>query len=183
MLPIGGQREGNLFGFTLIEIVVVLAIISLFISMLTLRIESFLTGGDMRLATRIVISEIRMMRGKAAHDRKDQILVIQMDNNTLYPLEMSSNQSAGDRIWANYGEEKDRNYRHLPEGVSVEDVVVLPYGKKQEGEAKIRFFANGTVERSLIHLRNEKGEIYTLEIKPFTGDVLIHDRYVDQKVL
>ena len=83
-------------------------------------------------------------------------------------------------VWA---EEKKINVRKLPQGVHVEDVVVLPFGKKQEGEAKIRFFANGTIDDSLIHLRNEAGEVYTLEINPLTGNVVIHDTYMDKKVL
>ena len=59
--------------------------------------------------------------------------------------------------------------------------MVFPHGKIQEGEAFITFFANGCVDRSLIHLRNEKDEVYTLEINPLTGHVKIHDRYIEQK--
>ena len=55
--------------------------------------------------------------------------------------------------------------------------------KIQEGEARIRFFANGTVERALIHLRNEKNDAYTLEINPLTGFVKIYDGYIEKKIL
>jgi len=182
MLPIGRSKKSNPLGFTLIEIVAVLAILGLFVSILTLRIENILTGGDIRLATRIIMSEIRKTRGDAARSRKDQVLIIRIEENALCQVEPLT-EKPSNVPWSAYGEEKDRNCRHLPEGVSVEDVVVLPQGKTQEGEAKIRFFANGTIEKSLIHLSNEKGEIYTLEINPFTGHVLIHDRYVDQKLL
>jgi len=180
MLPIGKSKKGNPLGFTFIEIVAVLAILGLFASILTLRIENVLSGGDIRLATRIIMSEIRKTRGDAARSRTDQVLVLQIEENVLYPAEIAPDKHVQ---WSAYEDKKARNYRRLPEGVSIEDVVVLPQGKKQEGEARIHFFANGTIERSLIHLRNEKGEIYTLEINPFTGHVLIHDRYVDQKLL
>ena len=182
MLPIGRPKKDNQHGFTLIELVAVLAILGLFVSIITLRIENVLTGGDLRLATRIIMSEIRRTRGDAARSRKDQVLVIQMEENALYPVEYQP-ETHSDAQWPAYGDEIHRNSRHLPQGVCVEDVVVLPRGKTQEGEARIRFFANGTLERSLIHLSNEKGEIYTLEINPFTGHVSIYDRYVDQKLL
>ena len=54
-------------------------------------------------------------------------------------------------------------------------------GKIQEGEARLLFFPDGSIERSLIHLRNEKNEVYTLEINPLTGAVKIYDRYIEQK--
>lgn len=180
MLPIGRSKKGNPPGFTFIEIVAVLAILGLFVSIITLRIENVLTGGDIRLATRIIISEIRKIRGVAARSRRDQVLVLQIEENALYPVEVAPEQNVQRSV---NEDETARDYRHLPLGVSVEDVVVLPHGKVQEGEARIRFFANGTIERSLIHLRNDKGEIYTLEINPLTGHVVIHDRYVDQKLL
>ena len=182
MLPTGRRQKAEPPGFTLIELVVVLVILGLVISQVIPRIESALTGGDMRLATRMIINEIRKFRGKAAHTRRDQIMVIHIEDNALYSLETHL-VGQGDSGEVGYGEEKKRDYKELPQGVRVEDVVVLALDKKQAGEARIRFFANGTIDRSLIHLSNEMGEVYTLEINPFTGNVSIHDRYVDQKIL
>ena len=182
MLPTGRRSRADAPGFTLIELVVVLVILGLVVSIVTPRIQSALAGGDMRLATRMFISEIRKYRGEAAHTRTDQILVINIDDNALYSSEtIQTGQTGSDQV--TWREERKSNYRELPQGVRVEDVVVLALGKKQEGEARIRFFANGTVQDSLIHLRSEGDEVYTLEINPLTGNVLIHDRYVDQQIL
>lgn len=180
MLPIGKSMKASPPGFTFIEIVTVLAILGLFVSLITLRIENVLTGGDIRLATRIIMSEIRSIRGDAARSRKDHVLVLQIEDNALYAEDPDPEQHVQ---WSADEDITGRDYKHLPKGVSVEDVVVLPHGKVQEGEARIRFFANGTIERSLIHLRNDRGEVYTLQINPFTGHVVIHDTYVDQKLL
>jgi prepilin-type N-terminal cleavage/methylation domain-containing protein len=180
MLPIGRSKKGSPPGFTFIEIIAVLAIFGLFVSVTTLRIENVLTGGDIRLATRIIMSEIRKVRGDAARSRKEHVLVLQIEENALYPVEPGPEQNV---LWPANEDETARDYRHLPGGVSIEDVIVFPHGKVQEGEARICFFADGTIERSLIHLRNDKGVIYTLEINPLTGHVVIHDRYVDQKLL
>ena len=62
-----------------------------------------------------------------------------------------------------------------------ESAINLSKGKIQEGEARLLFFPDGSIERSLIHLRNEKNEVYTLEINPLTGAVKIYDRYIEQK--
>lgn len=182
MLPTGRRRKADSEGFTLLELVVVVVILALVLSLLTPRIQSALTGGDMRFAARMFISEIRKYRGEAAHTRTEQTMVIDIKENAVYSLEVPS-AGQGDSGRVVWGEEKKRNYRELPKGVRVEDVVILDLGKKQEGEARIRFFPNGTIDNSLIHLRSETGEVYTLEVNPLTGNVLIHDSYLDQKVL
>jgi prepilin-type N-terminal cleavage/methylation domain-containing protein len=182
MSPTGRKPKADSPGFTLLELVVVLVILGLVISLVIPRFQNALTGGDMRLATRMIIGEIRRFRGDAARTRTTRTMVLHIDDNALYSLETALVSQPGSE-GVGYAEEKKYDYRELPQGVHVEDVVVLAVGKKQEGEARIRFFANGTVDRSLIHLRNETDEVYTLEINPFTGNVLIHDRYVDQKVI
>jgi hypothetical protein len=71
--------------------------------------------------------------------------------------------------------------KDLPSGVFFADVVLDTLGKIQEGKAEVRFFANGCVEHTLIHLKNEGGKIYTLEINPVTGLIKTHEGYIEQK--
>ena len=111
MLPIGRSKKSNPLGFTLIEIVAVLAILGLFVSILTLRIENILTGGDIRLATRIIMSEIRKTRGDAARSRKDQVLVIRIEENALCQVEPPLTEKPSNVPWSVSGEENDRNCR------------------------------------------------------------------------
>ena len=168
-------------GFTLIELLVVLVIMGLFSAIVSLRIEGGIVGGDLRLASRMIIGEIKNLRGKAAYTHKNQTLEFNIEKNIFYPVEP---ETAEEGLSGLVFEDKEYplNSRRLPEGVQLEDVVILTKGKIQEGEAIIRFFPNGCVDRSLIHLRNEKGEVYTLEINPITGQVRIYDRYIDQEI-
>ena len=71
--------------------------------------------------------------------------------------------------------------KELPLGVSFADVVLDTLGKVKEGKIGIRFFPNGCVERTLIHLKNEGGKFYTLEINPVTGLIRTHEGYIEQK--
>jgi prepilin-type N-terminal cleavage/methylation domain-containing protein len=178
---IGSFGRSRVCGFTLFELLLVLLLVGLFSTLLSLRLESLLPGGDLRLATRTMIKEIHEHRGRAAYTHSEQALGLDMDRNVLYPFvsrpdeEMKSGQPADK-------EQELDTAKHLPRGVTIEDVVLLSKGKIQEGEAKITFYANGCVERALIHLRNEEDEAYTLEIKPITGHVEVHDRYIEQEI-
>ena len=176
----GPLKKNRIYGFTLIELLLVILIVGLFSGLLSIRIENIFSGGDLRLASRVIISEINSLRGKAAYTHKEQVLGLEVGGNTLYPIDSEMPKKPfSERVT----EEKEPapKIAYLPEGVTLEDVVTLSKGKIQEGEARIRFFANGCIEKSLIHLRNEADEVYTLEINPLTGRVKIHDTYIEQK--
>ena len=181
-LATGKSRLNRAFGFTLIELSVVLFIIALFSALLTIRVEGVFTGGDLRLASRIIIGEITRLRGLAAYTHKEQALGFNIDENHFYtfPPVAEENEDRSERFSGE--KEAQKKIIGLPDGVRLEDVVILRMGKIQEGEARIMFYANGSVDRSLIHLRNEKDHVYTLEISPPTGHVMIHDKYIDQKM-
>jgi len=71
-------RNNKTRGFTLIELLVVILILGLFSSLLAVRIEDVVTGGDLRLASRIVIAQIQKLRGMAGLTHKVQVLGVQV---------------------------------------------------------------------------------------------------------
>ena len=157
---------------------VVMLILAVFSTLLTLRIESVFSGGDMRLAGRMIINQFNRLRGEAIYGRTTQLLTLSIERNVLY----SPGRVSGEKESWETDIEQMNNEQPLPAGVEFMDVVVLSQGKIQEGEATIRFYPNGCIEQSLIHIRNEDQEVYTLEINPMTGQIELHDRYIDQKM-
>ncbi|MCX5878522.1 MAG: hypothetical protein NTY44_05360 [Deltaproteobacteria bacterium] len=183
MSPTGRPGRNKTAGFSLFEIAVVLFIISLFFVLVTVPIEGILSGGDLGQATRMLMSEVSNLRGEAAYTRKIQTLVLNIEQNTFYALEPETPVEFRKTEESLFEEEKEVVLRkkELPSGVFFADVVVDTLGKIQEGKAEIRFFANGCVEHTLIHLKNEGGKFYTLEINPMTGLIRTHEGYIEQK--
>jgi hypothetical protein len=183
MSPTGRPRKNETAGFSLFEIAVVLFIISLFFVLVTVPIEGILSGGDLGQATRMLMSEVSNLRGEAAYTRKIQTLVLNIEQNTFYALEPETPVEFRKTEESLFEEEKEvvPRKKELPSGVFFADVVVDTLGKIQEGKAEIRFFANGCVEHALIHLKNEGGKFYTLEINPVTGLIRTHEGYIEQK--
>ncbi|MEW6664878.1 MAG: hypothetical protein AB1512_06625 [Thermodesulfobacteriota bacterium] len=180
MSPTGPRPRSRAQGFTLLEISITLLIVFLFVGLASPRIEGVLTGGDLALGTRQLMAEIARLRGKAAGTRRDQFLRFNLDQNLTYPVEASGEPGMDEDAVLDEKEGFARG-RALPTGVFLKDLVTETRGRVQEGEAEIRFHANGRVERTLIHLGNQAGRFYTLEINPLSGIVRIHDGYVDQK--
>jgi prepilin-type N-terminal cleavage/methylation domain-containing protein len=175
----GLKRKDDQRGFTLFELVIVIFIVTLFLGLASVPIEGVLAGGDLGRATRMIMSEVSRLRGEAAYTRKPQALILNITENSFYPYEPQEEKKLEDLLKET--ERVSSRKQALPPGVSIEDVVVLSKGKEQEGEAFIRFFSNGCVEHSLIHLRNSANEAYTLEILPVTGFVRAHEGYIEKK--
>ena len=176
--PIGPTKQSRSFGFTLLELMIVLLIFSVFSTLGILRLDGVFSGGDLRLACRMIVNEINRLRGQAIYMRKPQILFFSMDRNAFY----SRAEEPGQREAFEGAVEKAENEQIFPTGIELEDVVILSQGKFQEGEASIRFYPNGCIDETLIHVRNADQDVYTLEINPMTGQVSLHDRYIDQKI-
>jgi len=183
MSPTGRPRRNRPAGFTLFEFAVVLFLISLFFVLVAVPIEGVLSGGDLGQATRMLMSEVSRLRGEAAYTRKVQTLVLDMEKNTFYALDPETPADFRKPEESLFEEEKEvvPRRKDLPSGVFFADVVLDTLGKIQEGKAEVRFFANGCVEHALIHLKNQGGKIYTLEINPVTGLIKTHEGYIEQK--
>jgi len=183
MLATGRPRQNRPAGFTLLEFAVVLFLISLFFVLVTVPIEGVLSGGDLGQATRMLMSEVSKLRGEAAYTRKIQTLVLDIEQNAFYALEPETLVEFRKTEESLFAEEEDvvPRKKDLPSGVFFADVVLDALGKVQEGKAEVRFFANGCVEHTLIHLKNEGGKVYTLEINPVTGLIRTHEGYIEQK--
>jgi len=68
----------------------------------------------------------------------------------------------------------------LPPGVSFKDILTPhSFEKKTTGEEYIMFYPTGFAERTVIHVGTERGEVYTMVIKPLTGKTIVYDREVD----
>lgn len=183
MSPTGRPEKNRATGFTLFEFAVVLFLISLFFVLVTVPIEGVLSGGDLGQATRLLMSEVSKLRGEAAYTRKIQTLVLDMEQNTFYALTPETLVEFRKTEESLFKEEEEiaPPQKNLPSGVFFTDVVLDTLGKLQEGKAQIRFFTNGSVDHALIHLKNEGGKSYTLEINPVTGLIRTHEGYIDQK--
>lgn len=168
-------------GFSLLELLIVITIISLFSGLLALRLEGFFSEGALRQAAKMIISDIGILRAKAAYTHLEQQMIFNIDEES-YHITGKDNTDDQD---AEEGEDDEYEplEKKLPAGIDLEDMMLLTGEKIQEGESTLRFFANGGVQSALIHLKNEDEETFTLEINPLTGHVTIHDTYIEQKII
>lgn len=181
---IGWSTRKKTRGFSLLELVLCLTIITIFLTFVMVRIDALTGYGDLREAARVLATEIGKRRGEAAYSHTEKLLGFDLERGWIYPIGDDSRIETEEEERHDSGQEEPegkyriRKVRALPRGVRFVDLVVYPEKGIVEGEARIRFFPNGCTDEALIHLKNEKEEFYTLEVLSFTGEVVVHNRNV-----
>jgi hypothetical protein len=162
-----------------------MAILALFWSATGLRIGGAMSGGDIRLAARKIIGEVRELRGLAAATHQQHVLHWDLATNRYWGVEVPE-EDEGEEAFSSLVKRQDSEdvpeyAETLPRGVSVTGISVTGRDDVRGGRAEIRFRENGCVEQAWIHLRNEEDRSITLEIHPVTGRVEVHEGDVEEQ--
>jgi general secretion pathway protein H len=157
-------------GFTLVELLLVIALIGVVLVLAVPSTRDVLTGDKLKKASRQLIGLERKLRVEAVRDQVDYILCIDLPNSDYWITASDMTPEKQDEI-------KNRP-QHLPADVVIADIVDENNKKKSAGEAKIVFKKNNICSPAIIHLSHEEDKM-TIVINPFLGVTDIHDKYVD----
>lgn len=169
MLPKPQWRNLGKQGFTLLELMLVLLILSITAMMVFPKLSSF-GAGNLKRTVRHLSGLIQYLAQESASTKQVYRLRYDLEQASYWVDAFQKNRefaAATDPLLAR---------RSLPEGIRFEDVVT-PRGKVNQGEAYTDIFKMG-VEKTAIHLQ-EGEKIWTLAVNPLTGRVKVYDRYVE----
>ena len=167
-------------GFTMVELMIVVAIIGIMTVTVTTTIEAMLPGERLNTSIRNLSADLRSIRSEAISRGVEFRLVYALDEHryrwsTPFALgEGLVRQSRDDEEW----DEVDRlhsPWRDLPEGVEFSSVYVAsrPYSN---GQVFVRFDPVGTAtEHSVIMAQPQFNSLFTVEVMPLSGLVKMHD--------
>lgn len=162
-----GRRQG---GFTLIELVVVTALISLMLFMAVPRFQVFLSADDAHRAARWLIMEIPLLKNRAVQEQQDFRLHFDFDRQLAWVTRDDMTEEEQQAA-------VDEGYRP-PEAVRWSDLEFAG-GPKISAPAAIRFYHQGYSDRVLIHLQDDSDRRFSVLVEPFLPTVEFYDRYVD----
>lgn len=184
----------NSRGFSLIEILIVLAIAGLTVALLSQRIGK--DNRKIRRDVRIFAAQIRDLRNKARMRNSTYRLVINLPESTT-EKQTYWVESTGKNFLIIYDEDELRKRKQnlkegekdptgfdvdrevskegpqpLPEGLQFKSVEIAAQKKEYTtGRVYIHFFPEGRVEEAVIHLSDGKQMNWSLAIHPLTGRV------------
>jgi general secretion pathway protein H len=156
-------------GFTLLELAVVIFIMGL---MLLIALPYFggLKGEQLRSAARRMAGRATYLFEEASARKLVIRLVFDLNDNSYHvfvldpyaaqPLFTPDHAPGGAPVF-------------LPPNIAIRDVTVEGIGTCRRGLIACQFYPEGYVDATLIHLVDSSGDVLTLGITPFTGQVLI----------
>jgi prepilin-type N-terminal cleavage/methylation domain-containing protein len=156
-------------GFTLIELIVVMALIGIVFFFAIPRFEGSPFFDDAKKSGRWLIGKLQALREESVRTRRQQTLHIDLETGRIW------NTAA-----AMSAEEIDRAVRRaqlLPGGGRIVSVEFPDRGRVAAGQAEIRFYRDGHSEKMLIHLRH--GDAFSsFLLEPFLSRVKMFDTLV-----
>ncbi len=157
---------GSCRGFTLIELVVVMVLLSIMTAFAVPAIRTALFSDQLKSTARRLIGLINEVGQAARSDQREYFLVFDRQVQA-FQVRAANNKEA----------EQTLKPVHLPDGVEVVDFTSVHGGTESQGELSLRFSKKGYVDKTLIHLRAEDGRELTLALSPFLGVSRLYDSY------
>jgi prepilin-type N-terminal cleavage/methylation domain-containing protein len=169
----------NYSGFTLIELAVVLFIIVVVLSIATPRLMD-LTGVELRTSAQRLSSTIRYVYSKAVFSKTSYFrIMFDLKNNEYWIETCTPSIETNSCEWHKDPDTLGKPER-LPHGIKFEDIVVNnTMVSKEATDVAIQFYPQGYMPYTIIHLEDDKKDVYSLEVNPFTGQVAIYDKYYE----
>jgi general secretion pathway protein H len=135
-------------GFTLVELIVVLVIVSLMLALVGTSISRNIKGAEMRTAARKVTASLRYTRTRAILTKTEQVFLIDTEALTYKAAE--------------------REQESLPEGMNVE-LTTARSELTSETAGGIRFYPDGASTGGNMRLE-ANGRIYKVNVAWLTGE-------------
>ncbi len=179
------QYENKNSGFTLIELIVVITIISLMLVFALPNFQSFITDSSKK-TSRWIILTVKFLKQSAIHEQKLYTLHIGIDQNKMWYTdegepEEENSKDLEDEIEKSAFEETESPIKgeyKLPKDFKILDVEYPGDDKVSSGEAALDFYKKGYSDKAIIHIEDEDDNQYSYMIEPFLLRVKMVKDYI-----
>ncbi len=160
----------SICGFTLIELIAVISILSIMLFFSIPRFGNFSDSGNLKSVSRWVIANVHALKERAVSDQKRYTLHVGLDSNSF----MVTNES----MIPQELETADPKVYQLPPGITIIDVEYPGKGVIRTGQADINFYRQGYSDKVLIHIEDQDQNLISFLIEPFLPAVKISEDYL-----
>lgn len=166
------RRFVNNRAFTLLELIVVMAIIALIASFAVPQVANFLYADQLKVSVRKLIALIHHS-SQLAQQRQEPYLLVYRESDRSFVLRP---ERVEDKTKALV--EKKEHRLQLVDSVTLRDLWSWYGGLRSTGDLVMRFNRSGYVEPTILHLRKEGGDEISVFVSPFLGKVTTKAGYV-----
>ena len=161
-------------GFTLLEIMLVIAIMGMLVTIALARMEGLVPAYRLRMALREIGQAVAWTRSEAIAQGTPLGVRYDLAKGEYWIVFPDETGEISDKV----EEERLRFHRkRLPEGVRFLDFERSGEDSIQTGYATVRFSFLGACDWHLIHLKSDEGNSFSIEVLPLSGEVNIFEGY------
>ncbi len=155
-------------GFTLMELIVVMALLSIMLIFSVPRFHETLFLDESKTGSRWMIGKIQSLKEAAVRNQRNYTLHFDLDTDHYWETD--------DSMPDEDIEDAAMQTEPLPDGLKIADIEFPVRGKVSAGRTDITFYKNGYSDKALIHV--QEGESYvSYAIEPFLSEVTRYDTY------
>lgn len=159
-------------GFTLIELMVVMLLISIVLSIAIPKFGGSAFQDPVKKMSRWMINTVRTLRSAAIQQQKTQGLVIDLSNRRMWIVNDAADEEAAQA-------EASKKTVPIPDAIRYMDVQFPQQERISSGTAEVRFYPAGYSDQVLIHLETDDDEKLTYLVEPLLPKVKIFDEWIE----
>ena len=164
-------------GFTLLELIVVVALIGIMLVVSVPNLQNTLIDDQLKATSRKIIGLIRGVRELAVREQQPYFLSIDRNQNRIWyekDTEIEVTEDAEDT--ENTG---DRQELNIPDDIRISEIWTRSEGEYSDDQSRIWVSRKGYMDQTVLHLRDEDDNVLSLHFSPFLGSVTIYDEYTE----
>lgn len=157
-------------GYTLIELVVVVALIGIMLFFAVPRFRDTVLTDSTANTSRWIMIKVRSLKSAAVRDHKRYTLNVSLDLNRLWVTDAAMSEDEC--------RQAEQDGFQLPDDVRILDVEFPLKGKVSSGRAEIDFYSADYSDKALIHIEDDRHRQLSFLIEPFLPGVRLHEKYI-----
>ena len=155
--------------FSLIELILVLALISIFFSLVAPRLGGTLGNVTLKSCARDLAVTLNFAHYSAIYKGVNYRVNYDLDNEAFW-VSAEVESSVYQPVIERWGEK-----RFLFQGINLRDVTTVRETQKTQGLEYTNFSPSGRGEKCMVYLDNNKGEVFTVIVSRAMGNARVLD--------
>lgn len=157
-------------GFTFIELLVVISLISLMICIAVPRFQNTLLPDKTNEFTRWMMAKVQVLKANAVQDQKRYALHVNLDFNKMWSTHALMSEEELQNA--------SQNAYQPPGNLKLLDVEYPGEEPTSGGQANIKFYQKGYSDMAMIHVEDDNAEQLSFAVEPFLPHLRVHQKYV-----